>query len=480
MVLLDKYRVERVIGQGGMALVVAATHLTLREPVAIKLLLPEMAQNPTVVQRFLREAKAAVRLKGEHSVRVLDVGTMPDGSPFMVMELLVGIDLAEVTKERTRLPATDAVDLLLQACEALAEAHAAGIVHRDIKPSNLFITRRPDGTPLLKVLDFGISKVAFDTEVSDLTMDSIVGTPSYMSPEQLRGSPEVDARADVWSLGIVLYRLLAGARPFKADTLAALAIQAATEPTPPLPMPYPPNLDYIVYRCLEKDPLRRYQSVAELAFALAPFAGDQRGAAIIVERTRSILGWIPPVPAATAGVPPHLAPYLVPPQMMSAGPSEPTTLGSSAGAMQSPLAAPVPMKTGRGLTWAIGGGLLAGALIAVVMSVGGKSGGTTSGSPVRPTTAPETVPTTPTPPPTPTEVPAAVVTPSETPTPVDTTNTNTGSADKTVDKTDDKKSHRRPTRVSKPDKTDKTEKPDKTGDKTETAKPPVNPLDTRM
>ena len=460
-VLLDKYRVERVIGQGGMALVVAATHLTLNEPVAIKVLLPEMAQNPTVVQRFLREAKAAVRLKGEHSVRVLDVGTMPDGSPFMVMELLLGTDLAAVTKERTRLPAADAVDLVLQACEALAEAHAAGIVHRDIKPSNLFITRRPDGTPLVKVLDFGISKVAFDTEVSDLTMNSIVGTPSYMSPEQLRGSPEIDARADVWSLGIVLYRLLAGARPFKADSLAALAIQAATEPTPPLPLPYPPGLDFIVYRCLEKDPARRFQSVAELAFALAPFAGDPRAAAIIVERTRSILRWSPPM----------LPVYPQSPAMPS-GPSEPTTLGSSAGAMQRPFVA-APARTGRGLAWAIGGGLAVGAVIAVVMSVGGH-GSSAKSTPVSPASAPESQPVAPeTAPPTePTE-------PTEpTPPTADTAPANVAPTETTTTPTVDAKK-RIPHKTTKK-KTARTDKSEKT-DKTETApRPPTNPLDTRM
>jgi eukaryotic-like serine/threonine-protein kinase len=353
-ILLDKYRVERMIGQGGMASVVAATHLHLNEPVAIKMLLPEMAQNPVVVQRFVREARAAVRLKGEHVTRVLDVGTLPWGAPYMVMELLAGVDLAQLLKERGRLSPAESVDCVLQVCEALAEAHAAGIVHRDIKPSNLFITRRPDGSPLVKVLDFGISKVGFEEQVTNLTMDGIVGTPSYMSPEQLRGSHDVDARTDIWSLGIVLFRLLSGARPFKAETISALAIQAATEPTPPL-MPSYPGLDAIVYRCLEKDAANRFQSVAELAFALAPFAGDARAAATVIERTQNILRWTPP-PQGFAGMPSTSPVPLL----------EPTTLGSSAGSVQ-------PSSQRRGvLGWVLGGGALVGAIVAIGLTVGGR------------------------------------------------------------------------------------------------------------
>lgn len=370
-VLCDKYLVDRVIGHGGMATVVAARHLHLNEQVAIKMLRPELAQDAGIVERFLREARAAVRLKGEHVTRVLDVGILPDGAPFLVMELLVGIDLAELIKARTVLSPPEAADCVLQVCEALAEAHAGGIVHRDIKPSNLFITTRPDGSPLVKVLDFGISKVQFDNQVSNLTQNSVVGTPSYMSPEQLRALPSVDHRTDIWSLGIVLYRLLAGHRPFKADSMSALAIQCATEPTPTLTIPMPPGLDAIVYRCLEKDPALRYQSVAELAYALAPYAGDARAAAMVVDRTRSILRWTPPAPmpmpmpmpvpvAAPVRAPMPAFPVPVPP-------AEPTTLGSSAAAIYPVLrrSAPPPRKRG----WVIGG--VAIGVVAITLGIAG-------------------------------------------------------------------------------------------------------------
>lgn len=349
-VLFDKYRVEQLIGQGGMASVYAATHLHLDERVAIKTLLPEMSQNATVVQRFVREARAAVRLKGEHVTRVLDVGMLPSGAPYMVMELLAGVDLAQLLKERGHLPASEAVDCVLQVCEALAEAHNGGIVHRDIKPSNLFITRRPDGSELVKVLDFGISKVTFEQEVSNLTKESVIGTPSYMSPEQLRGSSSVDARTDIWSLGVVLYRILSGTRPFKADSVSALAIQAATEPTPPLVGSFPPGIEAVVYRCLEKDVTRRFQSVAELAYALAPYAGNSRAAALVTERTQNILRWTP-APVAP---------------LSSIAPVEPTTLGSSAGALDGVT----PSKSRRS-SWMLVAGAALGVITAIAVSVSG-------------------------------------------------------------------------------------------------------------
>lgn len=351
-VLLDKYVVDRPIGHGGMATVFAATHLQLNEQVAIKCIVPELAQNATIVQRFLREARAAVRLRNEHVTRVLDVGVLPWGQPYMVMELLAGMDLAELLKARGMLAPHEAVDIVLQVCEALAEAHAVGIVHRDIKPSNLFITTRPDGSQLVKVLDFGISKVGFDNEVTDLTQQQILGTPSFMSPEQLRGLPTVDARSDIWSLGIVLYRLVGGQQPFKGDSMSALAIQCATEPTPILSVPMPSGLDKIVYRCLEKSPDHRYQSVAELAYALAAYAGDPRAAAIVIERTQNILRWTPPPVLPRAATPPL---------------GEPTTLGSSAASYASPR----PKQHRRGLV--IGGvaAVLIGVSLAAITAIGG-------------------------------------------------------------------------------------------------------------
>ncbi|CAN5276096.1 hypothetical protein BH11MYX1_BH11MYX1_30250 [soil metagenome] len=184
-ILLDKYRVEDVIGVGGMGRVVRASHLYLQTPVAIKLLLPQMVESQSTVARFLREAQATVKLRSEHIARVMDVGTMTDGTPVIVMEFLDGFDLNQILRHHGPQLAQPVVDLMLQACEGLAEAHSIGIIHRDIKPSNFFITRRPDGSNLLKILDFGISSAGgFESELTGT--QTVVGTPTYMAPEQMR------------------------------------------------------------------------------------------------------------------------------------------------------------------------------------------------------------------------------------------------------------------------------------------------------
>jgi len=287
-VLLGKYRVDHVLGSGGMGMVVAATHLQLQERVAIKFLLPEAAAHPDVVTRFMREGQAAARLKGEHAARVIDVGILPDGTPYLVMEHLAGQDLAALVASQQRLAPTETVDYILQACEALAEAHALGLIHRDVKPGNLFITRRPDGSPLLKILDFGISKLPLTFETALTQAQSMMGTPSYMSPEQMRSARDVDARTDIWALGVVIYECLSGRRPFDAESFSALVVRVTAEPPTPLPASIASGLADVVYRCLEKHPDNRFRTIADLAGALAPFAGNKRAAATIVERTRAI------------------------------------------------------------------------------------------------------------------------------------------------------------------------------------------------
>jgi serine/threonine-protein kinase len=275
-VVAGKYVVEAVLGVGGMGVVVSARHAQLGQKVAIKFMRKVAAKSPEAVPRFLREARAVVALQSAHVVRVTDVGVLDDGLPYMVMEHLVGTDLARLLDERKVLPVSDAVDFLLQGMEAIAEAHAMGIVHRDLKPANLFLARTPDGSPLVKVLDFGISKASGVSREQSLTQTSaIVGTPHYMSPEQLRSSKNVDARTDVWALGVILYELVAGRMPFEADSVAGLCAKIAADPPTPLreiDPTMPAALEAVVQRCLEKDVKRRLATVAELASVLQPFA----------------------------------------------------------------------------------------------------------------------------------------------------------------------------------------------------------------
>jgi len=292
-VLAGKYRVERVLGAGGMGVVVAAWHLQLEERVALKFLLPGFAGNSEVVARFAREARSAAKIKSEHVARVTDVGTLDGGAPYLVMEFLSGVDLAAVIKQRGVLAIEDAVEYVLQASEALGEAHSLGIVHRDLKPGNLFLAKRHDGSPCVKVLDFGISKVVGATGSSDHAMTAthaMLGSPLYMSPEQMLSAKNVDHRSDVWALGVILYELLTGTPPFQGDSIAELALRVTRESPRPmrdLRPDLPPALERVVLRCLEKDPGKRVQNVGELAVALAEF-GPKR-ARISVERVSRMM-----------------------------------------------------------------------------------------------------------------------------------------------------------------------------------------------
>ncbi len=284
-VVAGKYRVDAVLGAGGMGIVVAATHTAIDQRVALKFILPGALKGPESVERFLREAKASVRLKGEHIARVYDVGTLATGAPFIVMELLEGADLAKLARRQAPLAVADAAEYVLQACEALIEAHANGIIHRDLKPQNLFVTRRMNGTPLVKVLDFGIFKATGPAAIGQLSLtDStvVLGSPLYMAPEQMRAARNADARSDVWSLGVILYELLAGRVPFDGETVTELCLKVTTEPPDPLVKlrdGLPADLVEIVMRCLEKTPAKRYATVAQLAAALEPFSASAlRGA----------------------------------------------------------------------------------------------------------------------------------------------------------------------------------------------------------
>jgi serine/threonine-protein kinase len=287
-VLLGKYRVDDVLGIGGMGKVVLAWHLQLEQWVAIKALLPHVADNPATVQRFVREAQATVRLRSEHIARVMDVGTLDDGTPIMVMEYLEGDDLNQIVRAHGPQDPHVVVDLMLQACEGIAEAHAAGIIHRDIKPSNFFITRRVDGSQLLKILDFGISKSPVGANELTSTQ-TVVGTPSYMAPEQMKAARNADARSDVWSMGVVMYQLIAGRPPFGGDSYAELVLSVTGDPPQPLQIALPGGLANVIWACLEKSPMQRIQSVAELAKQIAPYSTDPHSGALAADRTNRIL-----------------------------------------------------------------------------------------------------------------------------------------------------------------------------------------------
>jgi serine/threonine protein kinase len=292
--LAGKYRVEKVLGYGGMGVVVSAFRGDLEQRVAVKFLSEAAAERPDAAERFRREARAAAKIKSDHVARVLDVGTLDTGQPFMVMEFLEGNDIADELRRFTYLPIIDAVEFILQAIEALAEAHASGVVHRDLKPGNLFLARRADGSRRVKVLDFGISKALAGSSVEELSLTktaALVGSPLYMAPEQMRSAKDVDTRADIWSLGAMLYEMLTGQSPYTGESIPQLC--AALLHDDPIPLrqhrpEVPEGLEQVVLRCLMKDRNQRYSTVYDLGRALLPFAmPDSR---VHVERAERVLG----------------------------------------------------------------------------------------------------------------------------------------------------------------------------------------------
>ena len=270
-----KYRIDGLLGTGGMGVVLSATHLELDSPVAIKVVRDDFAANEAIVSRLLFEARAVARMQSVHVVRVLDVARLPNGAPYVVMEKLRGADMAALLERRATIPVAEAISYILQACEGLSEAHGIGIVHRDLKPENLFLAVRPEGV-VLKILDFGISKDVGSSiregRRTTLTKGgAAIGSPSYMAPEQIRAEPNLDARADIWSLGTILFELLAGRCPFEADTVALMYQKVLTEDPPSLldfVPDAPPELNTIIRLCLQKNADDRFQTVQELVAAL--------------------------------------------------------------------------------------------------------------------------------------------------------------------------------------------------------------------
>ncbi len=314
-ILAGKYRVERVLGEGGMGVVVAATDTQLERKVAIKFLLPEYAEHGEAGARFMREARAAVKIQSEHIARVIDVNKMENGSPYMVMEYLEGGDLSQIIEKRGPVPVADAVTYVIQACDAIAEAHSYGIVHRDLKPANLFLAKQPDGSSKVKVLDFGISKntiaAADGTDPSLTRTSSMMGSPLYMSPEQMRSTKDVDARTDIWALGVILYELLTARLPFDASSIPELSAKILLEDPDPIQREdVPKALENIIQRTLSKNPSGRFPSVAEFSMAIAPYAGKRtRGN---IERISRIL--------SAAGM--SESQFSMPPTMPPASPEE--------------------------------------------------------------------------------------------------------------------------------------------------------------
>jgi serine/threonine-protein kinase len=329
-VVAGKYRVERLLGSGGMGSVYAARQIELDRLVAIKFLGAGDLPDDEARARLRSEAKAAGRLKGDHVARVHDVGVHGDDLPFLVMEYFDGEDLSAVAKRRGVIPVAEATDWILHACEALAEAHAASIIHRDVKLANLLLTKSASGQPLVKVLDFGVSKTLTESGCVTRTA-AMLGSPKFMAPEQMEDPRSVDARSDVWSLGVCLYRLVSGRAAFDGETLARVCTTVLHQ-TPrsirSIRPDVPAGFARIVETCLEKDRARRFGDVAELAGALAPFASDPGAARERVERI-----------AAELGVP---MPRLGPPSM---GPAARTTLDGAWATTHSTMRGPATAKT---------------------------------------------------------------------------------------------------------------------------------------
>jgi len=272
--LRGKYRVDGVLGEGGMGVVLDAFHVDLERRVAIKVLHSTLRDNAELVERFVREGRAASRIEGDHIARVFDVDRLQDGTPFLVMEYLDGHDLSFVRKQRVVLPIRDAIEYVLQACTAIAQAHACGVIHRDVKPANLFLTKLADGRARIKVLDFGISKVTGPlgrSEPSVTRTSLVMGSVEYMSPEQMLSTRDVDVRTDVWALGVVLFELLTAAPPFSGENTTQICAHVMSQlPVPPrsLRADLPEAIEHVILCCLEKDRTRRYPTVDALSQAL--------------------------------------------------------------------------------------------------------------------------------------------------------------------------------------------------------------------
>jgi serine/threonine protein kinase len=371
-VLEGKYRLLALLGEGGMGAVWDAENVLIGRRVAIKVLLAHAAGNADIVGRFIQEARAAAAVGNEHIIDVLDLGKLPSGVPYIVMERLEGRDLDAVVTRDGRLPIARAARILIQVCDALGAAHAKGIVHRDLKPANIFLVRRGGDADFVKVLDFGISKVR---GLSTLTPSAptqtglAMGTPHYMSPEQAQGKSDVDHRSDLYALGVIFYELLTGQVPFGGDNIALVLTQILRD-TPPPPSKHRPELprycDDLVLRLLAKEPGERMASCDELAAALAPLA--EQDDALVPRGT-----WTP-VPGANETLPvvaasetltaePAVGPLLTQPAVATAGAPVGDTRAVVAATIERP----------RALRWALVAVVAAALAIVVIVATRGSS-----------------------------------------------------------------------------------------------------------
>lgn len=339
-VIGNKYRVDSLVGSGGMGVVAAGYHLELEQPIAVKFLGVDKEVCAESAERFRREARTAARIHGEHAVKVFDSGVVGEGIPYMVMELLEGNDLGQELARQGPLPVAIGAHYLLQAIDAIAEAHAMGVVHRDLKPGNLFLARGADGTRAIKVLDFGISKsVAPSSDIVLTRTASMIGSPLYMSPEQMRSARDVDARSDIWSLGAILYELVSGEPPFPADSIPELCVAVMNDSLRPISrlVPAAPrSLDTLLARCLNRNLAERFASAADLADALVEFAPASRRYA---ERARRLLS----TPSVRATMLPET-------QAVSYASDYPTRLASTASVAERAPSRSGPTQTAWGQT----------------------------------------------------------------------------------------------------------------------------------
>ena len=297
-IVAEKYRIVRLLGQGGMGEVYEGENTRIRRRVAIKTLLAGVASRTDVVQRFEREAQAAGRIGSEHIVEVLDLGDLPDGSRYMVMEFLEGATLSERIVSRGRLPPREAARIVIELCEGLAAAHQAGIIHRDLKPANVFLlTHKQNRFDFVKILDFGVSKFSvLADEMSMTRTGAVVGTPYYMSPEQAKGAKSIDGRSDLYSVGVILYETITGQVPFNAQTFNELIFKIALE-SPLPPESFVPDLDpafaSLVRKAMAREPNERFQSAVEFKQALETWANELDRASVAGQQAAAQGAFLP-------------------------------------------------------------------------------------------------------------------------------------------------------------------------------------------